>query len=219
MISAVTFIRDSERFIRQHFRMYRGMKNYGLFVPHRIVGGADNHGEADESLEIVRREFPDVEIVQSGHYHWDCAFINKMIEIGEQSGDKVLIFHADVVMEADELAKLLTFIEGSDYDIYKLDMRRCTINYYCDLDHGLRDCLDVEPIAVRAGVRFSSGIYQYPPERYRTVVIEGITNHHFTGWKGPASSHEFVDGPEGAARAAQYGGWIPAPPGLREIFR
>ena len=212
-MKTVTLIRDSEKFILPHFQMYQGLKNYGLMVE-EIIGGAVGHKSPDKSEQMIKQRFPDIEIKKlPGRWEWGSPIFNEMIKFAED--DKVIMLHADVVLDKENFKKLTDFVESTDYDIYKVDMKKCWINYYGDLDHGLRDCLDCEPVAVKGTTRFRNFYDRLIGEK--EVVIDFITGYHFTGFKG-----KFVGDWNKSAEAEElaqiYGGWIKAPQEIKDMF-
>lgn len=208
-IAAVTLVRDSERFIIPHLKMYKGVnRNIVLFIPQEMSGGSTGHSkERDSSRELITKYCPEVEIYETQNSQWNAELFNEAIALASDC-DKVVIFHADVVMAPKMWQKVKKLLETTDFDVYKLDMTKCTINYYRDFEHGLRDCLDIEPIAVKSTTRFHT-FYSFEGTSY---TIEDILVHHFTGWKGT-----FMD-KNGLDIFAPDTVWLPCPPEIRELF-
>lgn len=219
-IAAVTLARDSAKYIVPHLRMYTGVdKNIALFIDQPIIGGSDGHGAPDNTEALIQEYCPEVEIHHTGENIWGADIFNKMIELGK-GYDKVVMFHADVVMNQENWIKLREFILNTDFDVYKLDMTKCTINYYHDFEHGVRDCEDIEPIAVDSSMLFT-GIYSYPTEK-KTTVIEWITVHHFTGWKGRFATKQWLNNEIASVSGVKISDmtkdWISCPNDIRKEF-
>jgi hypothetical protein len=212
-ICAVTIVRDSEKFIIPHLKMYTGVeKNIVLFCERPIRGGALGHSDKpDHSLELIRTHCPEVEIHTTQIESWGAELFNKALSLGKDY-DLVVTFHADVVMEQVEWQKLLAFFREEDYDVYKLNMPKCTINYYRDFSHGARDCLDVEPIAAKPTVHYSK-FYEFDGSSY---IIDWLTVHHFTGWKGAALEHDWLE--SDYAKQISKDCWLECPTEIKEMF-
>ena len=140
---------------------------------------------------------------------WGAELFNYALSLANDC-DKVVTLHVDVVMTPIEWGKLLIYLKTTDYDVYKLDMPKCTINYYYDFEHGARNCLDIEPIAAKPIIRYSH-FYTVPPET-KVTTIDFLTVHHFTGWKPPAITKEWMDKNE------NWQAWIPCPQEIRDKF-
>ena len=220
MLSTVTLIRDSKKFILPHFKMYEGLKNFGLLVDNSIIGGAIGHDKPDNSESLVKKFFPDTVISHTGKNVWGSDIFNEMISLVDCTapGSKVIMLHADVVLDKKNFKLLKDFILETDYDIYKVDMRKCWINYYVDLDHGTRDCLDTEPVAVKSTTRFRNFYDHLIGEK--EVIIDFITGHHFCGWKGDGIksplTKDWFSSP--AAHAAAPNGWTSSPQEIKDMF-
>lgn len=219
-MTTCTLIRDSEKFIIPHFKMYEGLENYGVMVED-IKGGALEHGKPDRSEELIRKTFPEVKIKKlEGLWEWGSPIFNEMIkwageEVAEGIASKVLILHADVLLDKKNFKLLKDFIQNTDYDIYSVDMRKCWINYYGDLDHGVKDCQDVEPVAVKGTTRFKNFYDHLIGEK--EVVIDFIEGHHLCGFKGRFQG-SWNQSPEAEALAKEYGGWISAPKEIKDMM-
>lgn len=221
-IAAVTIVRDSEKYIIPHLKMYEGVQqNIALFVDAPIQGGSVGHKGADSSEELIREHCPDVEIHHTTANQWGASLFN--IALGLSECDKTVLFHADVVLSPENWEKLRELLLTTDYDVYRLDMSKCTINYYRDFEHGVRDCVDNEPIAFKSAVRLG-GIYDLPDGASVFTIDKDFENHHFTGWKGVFITDEWLNGAI-ASESNVYihdlkpkDGWIPCPPEIRALF-
>ena len=85
MLSTVTLIRDSQKFILPHFKMYEGLKNFGLLVDNSIIGGAVGHQISDNSESLVKDFFPDTVISHTGNNVWGSDIFNEMISLTDQA--------------------------------------------------------------------------------------------------------------------------------------
>ena len=200
--------------------MYEGLKNFGLLVDNSIIGGAVGHQISDNSENLLRKFFPNTEIHHTTKNVWGSDIFNEMISLTDKAGgvapgSKVIMLHADVILDKKNFKLLKDFVLSTDYDIYKVDMKKCWINYYVDLDHGTRDCLDTEPVAVKSTTRFRNFYDHLIGEK--EVTIDFITGHHFTGFKPPATNPGWLDSP--AALAASPNGWISAPQEIKDMFK
>lgn len=221
-IAAVTIVRDSEKYIVPHLQMYSGVdQNIALFVDQPIMGGSVGHKGPDSSESLIREHCPEVEIHHTTENQWGSAIFN--IALGLSHCDKVVLFHADVVISPENWQKLYTLLTTTNYDVYQLDMQKCTINYYYDFEHGVRDCVDNEPIAFKSWVRLG-GIYELPPDTKVFTIESDFENHHFTGWKGIFTTPEWLNGTV-ASESNVYindlqpaGGWLPCPQDIRDLF-
>lgn len=221
-IAAITLVRDAAKYIVPHLKMYTGVtKNIALFIPQQLAGGSSGHsGNRDNSLELIKQYCPEVEVHETNYAVWDAGLFNRALELAGDC-DKVVMFHADVVFSPEMWERLKKILE-SPHDIYYLNMPKCTINYYHDFEHGVRDCLDTEPIAVAADVRFN-GIYGIP-NRPVFTIDKNFEVHHFTGWKGIFATKEWLHG-EVPSESRIYinqlkpeTGWIPCPSEVRKLF-
>lgn len=224
-INAVTLVRDSEKFIVPHLNMYRGVdRNIALFIPQKLNGGASGHSEErDGSLELIKKHCPTVEIHETQETQWGASIFNYAASLADDGG-KTIMFHADVVLAPKDWDWMLNLMKTTDFDVYKLDMRRCTINYYNDFSRGVRDCLDVEPVAYRSDVRFS-GIYNFPAEKKVHIIDDpSFTVHHFCGWKGIFAKKEWAEN-KIPSESGVYekdlkpkSGWLSCPPEVKKLF-
>ncbi len=223
-IVAVTLVRDSEKFIIPHLKMYTGVtRNIVLMIPQVLKGGASGHSQTrDNSVALIKKHCPEVEIFETETNEWGNVLFNEAIALAGEC-DKVVAFHADVVMNQENWLKFKEILEVTDADVFKLNMQKCTINYYVDFDHGVRDCLDIEPVAVRGGFRYDGTIYSVDGKSVFTIENE-ITVHHFCGWKGifidprwkagiiPSESLVYID------QLKPEGGWLKCPDDIVSAF-
>ena len=210
-IAAVTIVRDSEKFIIPHLKMYTGVdRNIVLFLESPIEGGAVGHSDKpDSSLDLIAKYCPEVEVFKTKTSKWGAGLFNEALRLASDC-DKVVTLHADVVMNQTNWKMLLEYLKMTDYDVYKMDMPKCTINYYYDFEHGARNCLDVEPIAAKSSVRY---YYFYTcSEDTKIDTIDWLTVHHFTGWKLPATTKEWME------ENKDWQEWIPCPQEIRDLF-
>jgi len=224
-VAAVTLVRDSARFIVPHLRMYKGVdRNVALFIPQALKGGASGHStERDNSRELIERYCPGVEIRETRTDVWGAPLWNEAIELVSDC-EKVVLLHADVVLSYPMWLFLYGTLITSDADVYRLDMTKCMINYYHDFDHGVRDCLDIEPIAVKTDVRFRK-FYDYPDGKTTfTIDDPRFVAHHFTGWKGIFATKDWLEGRVPSESNVYIGdlepkeGWISCPDEIRKKF-
>ena len=212
-IAAVTIVRDSEKFIIPHLKMYKGVdRNIVLFPTKPITGGANGHSDnPDNSLALIEKYCPEVEVFKTDISTWGAELFNKALELASDC-DKVVTLHADVILTDDNWNKLLNFLKITDYDVYKADMTKCWINYYHDFEHGARNCLDIEPIAAKSTVRYAN-FYTVPQQtKVYTIDWPFFTAHHFTGWKPPATTKEWMKENENWQK------WTICPKEIRDKF-
>lgn len=218
-IAAITLVRDAEKYIIPHLKMYKGVKqNIALFIPQQLKGGSHGHSDQrDSSFDLIKEYCPEVEIHQTHTNEWGAKLFNEALDL-VKGCDKVVMFHADVVLTTSNWEKFVKLIRETDYDVYKLDMKKCTINYYHDLEHGVRDCLDIEPVAVKSHIRFNN-IYDYTGTTY--LIDKDFENHHFTGWKGIFATKDWLEGKvpsESNIYIYQLAPFTPAPQEIKNIF-
>lgn len=134
--------------------------------------------------------------------------------------DVALLLDGDMFLAPHDLRRLLDFIRYSDFDLFRMNYRRCCMNYYgFDFRYGARDShpLTFDAIAVARGLTFSKTTYI---EGLNPCVIEwpDFTVHHFTGWKGWPSAE--ARAAERVRVEAAYVGrvWTPAPAWLQEMI-
>lgn len=224
-INAVTIVRDSAKFIVPHLNMYKGVdRNIVLFVPQKLTGGASGHSDKrDNSLELIKKYCPNVEIHETDATQWGASIFNVAAQIADDGG-KTVMFHADVVLSPKDWDYILNLLKTTDHDVYKLDMKKCMINYYYDFSRGVRDCLDTEPIAYKSWVRFG-GVYELPKNAdVYTITDTSFTAHHFCGWKGIPSTDDWVNN-KIATESGIYekdlrpaSGWLPCPDEIKNLF-
>src|ERR1035437_2832785 len=212
-IASVTLVRDHEKVVIPHLKMCKGVdRNIVLFLNKPISGGSVGHSDKpDRSLELIKKYCPEVEIFYTDISNWNSNLFNHALGLANDC-DKVVTLHADTVLNDKDWQILLTFLKETDYDVYKLNMPKCTINYYYDFEHGARNCLDVEPIAAKSTTRYSN-LYTYPPEaKVYTIDWPDFTVHHYTGWKLPATTKEWME------ENKNWQKWTPCPQEIRDKF-
>jgi hypothetical protein len=221
-IAAVTFVRNAEKYILPHLAMYTGVKQYVFRMTGKPKDWIQYADEPDSSIELVRRHFPEVPIIDISSTEYDSEFINRARAMIEE--DVMVFFHADVILSQRDWETIKDIIQTTDASVYKLDMTTDMINYYYDFDHGLRNCRDHDPVAL-SKARFTHKYWSDVEPNSEHLIQNKITAHHFCGWKGGTNSKEWIDGiiadengDTSIKWREQYGEWIPCPQEIREMF-
>ncbi|MDE2098563.1 MAG: hypothetical protein KGL39_15015 [Patescibacteria group bacterium] len=220
-VGTVTLVRNCENFILPHLNMLKGAdKRVVLYLKQPFKPYTQYYPEQpDRALELAKT-VKGVEIVETDIDTYGKDVYNAALDACSDC-DIVILLHADNFTL--DFKKLLNYIRSTDFSCYKLNFPKCVISYYHDFEHGIRDALDHDPMAVSPRGRFESVMTYNSP---RTTEIDFLTFHHFVGWKGKASTKEWIDGviDDDSGRNSiklreQFGDWTPAPEEIRKMFK
>lgn len=218
-IGSITPIWNAELFIEPHFEMLSKLdRNIVLFNKEPWPTYAKEHYDTqqDASIEMIKRLFPRVEIYETS-FTWGADLFNQGLEILKDC-DMVFKFDVDMLLTSENWDRLLDFIHNTGYDYYNLDWSTHTINYYADFEHGLKDALEKDPIAVSPKGRFN-GIIDYVTDRPYLIDWDDWVIHHFRGWNKPKSVVKGWQDQENFKEAYKnYGPWLSCPEEIRGMF-
>ena len=174
--------------------------------------------EPEPLIKVIRKKFPQVEFYEVGNE--ECAeLINQGLEILKEY-DIVFIRGTDEFYTKKDWERLIDFIQKTDYDCYRINDSRRSINYYYDCDHGLKDSKDTDPIAVSPKKRFH-GLVDYTGRTY-IIDWDGFLLHHFKGFRGDMQElKKWIDGHGGKEFVQKYGDngkWFKCPQEIRKLI-
>lgn len=226
-IASITSYWNEKKFLIPHFKMISSLdKNIILkaTIPWKGYAKEFNYPTISEPIDSFKRYFPKVEIYETEH-EFGAELYNQGLEILKDY-DIVFRLDTDMFFTKRDWKKLIDFIQGSDYECYKLNFKKHSINYYYDFDHGVMDALEVDPLAVSPKKRYS-GLLDYDSKGI-TIDWEDFILHHFKGWKGYGAKKEWIDGkipsPSNSysfnlvKESGNNGKWFKCPQEIREFF-
>jgi hypothetical protein len=197
-IGALYPLWNQELFIKPHLEMLKGIDRIvvlmqgGPLPNYHLEHGYSN--KPDLTREIITTNFPNVEIYES-NYPWmsqdfSADLYNEGLRI-MQDCDIVLRLDPDMFFLKEDWAEFVDFIRNTNFDCYRIDFRKNSVNYYMTgvFDRGLKDAQEIDPLGVSPRHMFT-GILDYPLEN--TVVYKERNRkfafHHFRGWNKPKST-------------------------------
>lgn len=199
-IAAMIPLWNQELFIKPHIDMLRNGVDHILVL---LQGGPlpsykKEHGysaKPDASEKIIRHYFPDVEIRKSTFPWQIMEFSSPLYNEGLSTlvdYDLVLRLDPDMFFLKSDWEKFIGLMKNSDYECYRMDFSKNSVNYYMtgDFEHGLKDAHEFDPLAVSPKKMFT-GILDYPSSRtcvYTQGFDENFAFHHFRGWNKPKST-------------------------------
>ncbi len=200
-IGSITCNWNGERFIVPHLKMLR---SYGVEKSIVLQGTApwadyqaeyDISFEPDKSEQMIKDSFPEVEIHKTWQNVYDSKLYNQGLEILEDC-DLVLRLDYDMFLTKKDWKTFIDLLTITNYDLYRLNFSKRTINYYYDHDHGVMNALEEDPIAMSPGGRMIN-ILDYvrsdrPPTLY-TISDEDFMIHHYRGWKGYGIDKNWIE--------------------------
>lgn len=225
-IGSLTPLWNQELFIKPHFAMLEKLdRNLVLIEAGPLPNYHKEHGysvKKDLSEELIKRFFPKVE-VKPGYYPTTLEFGAGLYNEGllqMQDCDIVLRLDPDMIWKQEDFDRFIDLIRNTDYDCYRMDFHRNSINYYItgDFDHGLKDAYELDALAVNPKHLFT-GVLDYPDHNTKVIDLSDWMCHHFRGWNKPKStppnwatdivSQEYV---------LDNGGWVSCPPDIRKTM-
>lgn len=106
--------------------------------------------------------------------------------------DIVLRIDPDCFFTDSDFIKLIDFIKNNNYDQYRLDFSKNSINYYVigRFDRGTMDAIECREI-----IAFNPNVGYSYIDTGRSYIInwDGFMMHHFRGWKKSATLHMYND--------------------------
>lgn len=218
---------NQEPFILPHFKM---LESYGvdkivvLMAERPLPQYFTEHGyslKADRSQELLKKYFPKVEIHPSTYSEeFGAPLYNEGLKY-VQDCDTVLILDTDMLFTKNNWKKMMDFIKNTDYDCYRLNYIKNSINYYMDFDHGLMDAKEMDPRAINPKHDLE-WVLDYPHGKQHLMEWEGWMCHHFRGWDKPKSVTKDWPNTEYAKSAfksySNKGDWFHCPDEIKKMF-
>lgn len=182
----------------------------------------------DNSIEVVNKLFPEIEVHRIKVEDDDESMMfsslwNQGLELMKDY-DMVLKLDLDQFFTDEDFEKFINIIRKSDHKNIALDWSRNSINYYLDLDHGLMDQSEKDPLAVDPNYAFGP-LLQYPHDK--AIWNTDVIMHHLRNFK-PWVTQDWVDGIEPSPygiysldllkRYGYNGDWFTAPKEIKNKF-
>lgn len=219
-IGSLTPIWNQELFIGPHFDMLRDLdRNVVLLGSGPLPQYRDEHGyseKPDLSQEILKKKFPFVELYPS-HYqnNFGAGLYNEGLELMKDC-DIVLRLDPDMLWTEKDWKRFIDFIRNTDFDSYRMDFSKCSINYYVTgrYDLGLKDAKEFDPLGVNPQFPFFN-VLDYKQDNSITIDWSDWICHHFRGWNKPKSTDQFWEhspyAQEAFAKYSENGKWLECP--------
>lgn len=194
-IGSFTPLWNQEPFIGPHFELLTQLdRNVVCLQDGPLPQYKNEHGydsKPDKSEKILRKYFPSVEIYR-GHYPTNIDFGAELYNEGlrmMQDCDIVLRLDPDMLWNQKDWERMISFIRETDFDCYRMNFSRDSINYYMtwDFDHGLKDAQEFDALGVDPKKMFT-GVLDYPAENQIVFGFDNWLCHHFRGWQKPKST-------------------------------
>lgn len=193
-IGSITPMWNQEMFIGPHFEMLSALdKNVVVLHDKPLKDYKHDHyidDKPDRSEKILRTKFPQVEIYNSTYSGiFQAEVYNQCLQF-VQDCDIVLRLDPDMIFELDMFNNFISAINETDFDAYRIDFSKCSINYYMtgDYKHGLMDSLESDILAFNPHYEFT-GVIDYPSQNQAILHDpEQFFFHHFRGWNKPKST-------------------------------
>jgi hypothetical protein len=206
-IGSITPIWNQELWIKPHFEMLSKLdKNVVVLHERPLPNYFKEHGystKPDLSEELIREMFPNVEIYKSEYpegKEFGADIYNECLKY-VQDCDIVFRLDPDMFFEDEVWEDLVNFVRESDFDCYRMNFARDSINYYMtgDFDHGLKDAQEMDPLAINPKYPLETPIitengestfymFQYPHGNETVINFDDFMCHHFRGWNKPKST-------------------------------
>lgn len=214
VIGTVTPNWNTERFIVPHMKMITKYTDHNVVLQgtapwpnHQKEHGIKSVPDKSESL--IRKYFPSVEIHTAVINDFKAELYNQGLTLLKDC-DIVLKFDTDMFLTEKDWSRLIKFIRSTGYDCYKLVWNKCVVEYAYDLDHGIKNKSDYEPIAVSPKTMFHNYV-DYTASDPIDIDWEDFTVHHLRGWKGKANSLDWIN--------KQSVKWLVAPTEIKKMLR
>ena len=189
-LATVTFIYNHEPFIIPHFNMISSVDKNFVFIGEKPLRGYDDeHGTSlvpDSSERLIVENFPHVEIFKHSYDGYFCSDLYNNVAHVFKDYDMVLRLDPDMLFMDKDWDRFTTFIRDTDYDCIQMSYGKCSINYYMDWDHGLKDAKEFDIVAFNPKTPLT-GILDYAAEKPYCIEWDDFIMHHFRGWNKPKS--------------------------------
>jgi hypothetical protein len=224
-IGSITPLYNGEPFIIPHFNMLSSLdKNIVLLGDNPLPQYEREHGYSkikDRSKELLCKYFPKVEIYPSTYTgEWGAPLLNEGLKY-VQDCDKVFLLGVDMIFSDDDWKKINDFIQETSHDCYIINFGKCSINYYMDFNHGLKDAKEFDPIVIDPKKKID-WVYHYPAENQYIIEWDNFCFHHFKGWNKPKTVTKDWPYTEYAKTAflnySNNGDWYSCPQEIRDKF-
>jgi len=229
-IGALTPVWNQELFIKPHYDMLTeaGLDRYVVLMQKGpLPNYQKEHGYGiypDLSRQIIEEYFPQVEIYE-GNYPTTIEFsgglYNEGLEMMEDC-DIVLRLDPDMFWTKKDFTAFIDYIRKTDFDCYRMDFRKNSINYYMtgDFNHGLKDAQEVDPLGVNPHFKFTGVLdYKVPIPKQKVIDIPDWMCHHFRGWQKPKSTPSGWDKMVSKEYIMEFGNrdkWFSCPDEIKE---
>lgn len=231
-LGAIIPVWNEERFIRSHIKMLEPFVDEIIIIlgnrPLNPYKKEHNYSDIpDRSREIVQNEFS-----QHALYDYETNDENPAMMFAniwnfgrtKINTDIVFKLDCDMFFTREDLKKFTDFARQSYEKQIALDWSRDSINYYMDLDHGLKDQVETDPLIFDP--KFEMGaLLSYQHKKY--IADLGITLHHLRGFNKPLVTKEWIEGkkpfPSGlystslVERYGNNGKWYVAPEEIKKV--
>jgi hypothetical protein len=224
---------NCERFIVQHIEMLKPHTDKIIMIqatrPWRNY--KDEHGLSevpDISEQIVKNLYPEIEI-----YHFDpqdddlTMFHSNSCNFGLsklEDFDLVTKFDIDYFFTKEDLKTIFNYVRNSNWNNYALDWSYQSVDYYYDLEHGVFDQVEKDPLIVNPKYKFGPLLF-YPFKA--KMIEEDVMIHHLRNWK-PSVTEDFINNKvpskygvwakDLVAKYTPNNEWIKAPEEIRELL-
>lgn len=180
---------------------------------------AEHLVEPDNSLELLQEHFPEIEVMKDRTSDFCGDLYNQALEKLEDY-DVATRFDTDMFMTEKDSERFFNFLRTSDYDYYPLDFSRCSVNYYLDLKHGLKDALEFDPLAISTQKRFEA-LLGVTGKEYLIDWPDFILHHLKHVGKKKEPTLEFLNSPKAQEWVEKYtpqGKWLELPEELTNLY-
>ena len=233
-LSAVVPVWNEERFIIPHIKMLEKQVDEIIVVlgDRPLAPYKREHAYSDipdRSEELIRSTFQSIPIFNYTTIDEDGSMMFSNIwnfgrtKVGT---DMALKLDCDMFFTQKDLATFIQFIRESKYKNIAIAWELDSINYYLDLDHGLKDQVETDTLVFDPAYELKNSL-DYPHEKF--IADLGITLHHCRGFNKPLVTQEWIDGlcafPSGVTSTnlvKEYGNedkWFVAPQEIKNLLR
>jgi hypothetical protein len=233
-IASIILNWNMERFLVPHIEMLKPYTDKIIFIqctrPFEPYRAEHNYlTTPDNSEKIVREKYPEIEIFsyEPEDKDTEMMFANAwnfgMSKL--QDYDLVTKFDIDQFFTQEDLKTFLDITKKYAYKNYGLDWTRQSVNYYYDLDHGLINQLEKDPLIIDPKFEFGP-LLTYPHQI--KIIEQPIMMHHlrnFKEWvtedwinfKGVNPYGEYAK--DMVAKYTPNNEWIKAPQEIKDLFK
>ena len=232
-IASIILNWNMERFLVPHIEMLKPHTDKIIFIqctrpfePYRV-----EHNylvTPDNSEKIVREKYPEIEVFIYEPEDRDPAMMfSNAWNFGMsklEDYDLVTKFYVDQFFTQGDLKTFLDYAKDSYYNNYGLDWSKQSTNYHLDLDHGIHDEVEKDPLIIDPKFKFGP-LLQYPFAI--KIVDKPIMMHHMRGFKEWVTQ-DWIDnkvpsylGRWASDRVRDYtpnNEWIIAPQEIKDLF-